>query len=475
MIENDPRFMLEYHGHGKLLVGGEVYGTGSFHLTRPQYQPATGFICTVLIDRIGMVADLDYRGGFSFDGVESFGRRVEIPRLQQVSLRGSNPIRCRAAAPEVLVGVEEFQTNPEQLILRALLTRSDAVSPLYQSETFTNDGRITSDQPIHPQNINSVLGTLVVQESYVFERIEGEGAEGDMRIRRLVAEVSPVVSLHTHNLPEIFRSLNNELDDICTVLGFLGRQKSEWFEMVSTMSPAPREGFAFSDRADWFKATIPPRTRRISTPIWDSSTVPPDALDRMVLAYRQSPIRDGIRLAIEYLIASVEEGALESRLVGTFTALEAIIDAIGKADDTAHTMPEKQFKSLASRIRKVIRPFFEERELNADLLPETLDKVQELQRRPIAPRTLAALKKHDIFTADIWPDGTALESGLAAAYKIRNSLVHAGLITDRNKAERMRLRVHVLAERLIYRLLGGEDEWIHPYAYDHTSRLQRMM
>ena len=473
MIENDPRFVLEYHGQGNLVVGGEVYGTGSFHLTRPQYQPASSFTCTVLMDRIGTVADLDYRGGFSFAGVESFGRRIEIPRLQQVSLRGSNPIRCRAAAPEVLVGIEEIESDPEQLVLRALLTPSDAVSPLYQSETFTDDGRITSDQPIHPQNINSVLGTVVVQESYVFERIAGTGVEGDMRIRRLIAEVSPVVSPHTRYLPEIFRSFDHELDDICTVLGFLGRQKSEWFEMVSSMFPAPREGFAFSDRADWFKAAIPPRTRRISTPIWDSSTLPPDALDRLVSAYRQSSIRDGIRLAIEYLIASVEEGALEARLVSTFTALETVVDSVGKTEKTAHTMSGSQFKSLSSRVREVTRLFFEERGLAQDLMAESCAKVTELHRRPIVPRTLEILEKHNIVQTDIWPDEISPEHGLKTAYNIRSELVHAGRIIDRDMAERMRSRVHALAERLIYRLLSGKDEWIHSHAYAYTHRLQQ--
>ena len=90
-------------------------------------------------------------------------------------------------------------------------------------------------------------------------------------------------------------------------------------------------------------------------------------------------------------------------------------------------------------------------------------------QQPIRQRIVTLLTNTGVEWKDLWPDGVDLEDGLYAAYMVRNSFVHEGVVADRENATRQQMRIRSLAERLLYLVLGGRREWLDDLAYKHES------
>jgi hypothetical protein len=59
---------------------------------------------------------------------------------------------------------------------------------------------------------------------------------------------------------------------------------------------------------------------------------------------------------------------------------------------------------------------------------------------------------------DLWPDDP-LEVGVRKMFKVRNDFVHTGYIDMTGRAYIPARRAHVLGERLIWQILGGQRQW----------------
>jgi hypothetical protein len=471
MLESERGAVVEHHGEGDVKIGGKVFGSGPFRLQRQKFEADTPLSFEAFISvtnpRI-FLSSFD----MSFEGTVSLGGRINIPRLRNVSIHNGKPVRVRAQVQEIKLGFEPLPADPDIIELSAELTSTEVIPPRFAVETYADDGRIIGEFPSESQRIPTSLGTVVIEQSYHFESGAAGSSQNDTRIHHNTASLVLSRNCLSHDVEGVVDTFRAEVEDLCAVLGFLGRRRVEWYALTAIASWTDTEDERAHRSAEWYRTAAEQQERQSPSPIINPGVLPPDAFARMVSALHASPISSAIRLAIEYLNSSVSQAPLEARLVSAFTALEAIVSASTEAAGTAHTTSPAQFKKLGSRVRRVVRDFFQEKGLNPALAAEACDKVAEIYRRPIVPRTIEVLKQGQFDDQDLWPAGISIEEGLAASYRIRNHLVHAGKIEDREMAERARSRVHALTERLVYRLLEGEAEWVSPHAYLVSSRLQ---
>lgn len=259
----------------------------------------------------------------------------------------------------------------------------------------------------------------------------------------------------------LIEEFEEELDDLCSLLTFLSRDNVTWRE-ISLQS---RTGVPLIGTRHTHEKLRRTRTLRRSvrlSPLATLRTLGPDGLNALYQAYRALPNKEVIANAIAFLVTVYSDGFLEDQIVSAFTALETLKS--GLAAKQSLTMEDEDFKKLKKALTKEIDNFASERNLKNEAVA-VKGKLRELQRTPVVGVVADLVKSTGIVWADLWPTRTDLKDALKSAFDRRNDLIHTGALTDSAASADDYVRVHVLAERLIFHVLGGQAAWLAPKAY----------
>lgn len=191
-------------------------------------------------------------------------------------------------------------------------------------------------------------------------------------------------------------------------------------------------------------------------------------LDQLCKSFRSNPRVEGLRRAIRFLAGSYEEKGLEQSYFLAYTALETAIGvAVGPAGDYA--IGSSPFDRLCSRIREVVINFASENNLHtiADLINEKLPELRRISTRSKLRRLRQELR---IVVDDLW-DRTDFDEGFIRASRNRNRLVHAATAEKPNGLYYDLVRIRILTERILLRLLGWPDEKVWRW---HDQELKRV-
>jgi hypothetical protein len=199
----------------------------------------------------------------------------------------------------------------------------------------------------------------------------------------------------------------------------------------------------------------------------------PDGLNRMVTTLQASPYREVLLTAMVYLVTGYDTGVPESSLVSSFTALETITNGIGGVDGTDQILTAGAFKRLKKHLESAIQSHVKDQGLSADLVPPIVRKLGELNRLAITPRVCALIERYNVDWRDLWPDDP-LEVGVQKMFKVRNAFVHQGHIDMKGRAYIAARRAHILGERLIWQILGGQRQWEDIRTYPKTDHLRAL-
>lgn len=168
--------------------------------------------------------------------------------------------------------------------------------------------------------------------------------------------------------------------------------------------------------------------------------------------YLASPVRQTIGRVIPFLLVSHEEGYFEAKLVTIYTALECLVDDLGRDAGIDHLLGSSAFKKLAKRLREVIRQDVPDEDTANGI--ET--KLPELRRRSFHERLTKLLAIHDVDSRRFWPAGTDVDSEIGKILKRRDGFIHQGNLDDACWGDFMRLQV--LLEHWILRILDCPEE-----------------
>jgi hypothetical protein len=209
-----------------------------------------------------------------------------------------------------------------------------------------------------------------------------------------------------------------------------------------------------------------------------------ESLNAMTAAFTAFPSVSTVRVAIGYLIEARRATFLDYSLLNTWTALETLVNGASAGDGSDKILDETVFSLLREALKGAVKSFSDEHGLASpngdDALEKSkrvqiYDKLRELQRPSLVPRVIALLDRHRLDVERLWErDFPAkrqpLHRRLTDAYSRRSALIHQGKIDDPYTARGDYLRIHALTELLIYRMLGGDDEWLNPIGWGHLYR-----
>lgn len=187
-------------------------------------------------------------------------------------------------------------------------------------------------------------------------------------------------------------------------------------------------------------------------------------LDQLCKSFRMNPGVEGLRRAIQFLAGSYEEKGLEQSYILAYTALETAIGvAVGPGGEYA--LSRSPFDRLCSRIREVVTNFASENNLlgpgNSKPTIAALinEKLPELRRISTRSKLRHLRQELRIVVRDLW-DRSDFDEGFIRASQNRNRLVHTATAEKPNELYYDLVRIRILTERILLRLLGWPDEKI---------------
>ena len=382
-------------------------------------------------------------------------RTVEVLGITGASASGTDTIRPKASAVQIDIS-PSAETAARKYHFTAQLTPSGIlVQPKGVEYHYTGEIKHEILQP-GEVIVNADLGDVKAMEFYqTYERMEDHN-----RVRVVVQRAvltGTVVLPAGESMSDVHEKVRSLLDDICDMLSLCYRTQVTYYELayfeleprVEPVVPSPLL------RRKLKAATLEAGRDELI----NFRDLINGGLDTLYRAYRFHPHRAAIRRAIRFGVGSQNTVGLEQSYFLAYAALEA---ALGAASDEAmeFSIGASPFRRLCERLRDAVAQFALERGM-PDLPDEINAKLPELRRRPTQRRIARLREKYDVKVDDLWPH-LGFEAGFARATKGRNMLVHAAKLIEPQEVFGDQVRIAVLTERIILKLLGWPDEkvWV---------------
>lgn len=459
------------HGTGTLIRDDDTLPVASFTLERLKYQRRVAWDFTAYVAEENWDKwDIITRIGSSrlrFVGVTDTEQDITIPQvLWKKQIRG-----------RLYAEVQEWHTNSQPLPnppTSQFVTIQLSDTPLALSEIsfYIRDwtGEIRADGSRRPPVLwQSSLGEVQLSRRYIYEDglIEGSSCTVRIGIPTLSLKVAPEST--RSDLTSLRSALDAEITDALRVISFLSRGHTRWFRLW-VGSQWEHEGQMQMSEAEWNRS-IGRTHRREAEPLINPYRPGPEAIGSMISRFRGLAFKEAASSAIIYLIESRHSEHVESHLVNAFTALESLVSGWGEAHQTNHTFGSSQFKRLRALLGDNVRTFGEQSGTAEERTQDAIDKLQELRRRPIVNQVIDLINELDIPCHDVWPAQVDIRTGLKDAFGRRNRFVHAGQLHSVRQAHVDATRIHAIAERILFRLIGGDFAWQDYRAYEHLEGL----
>lgn len=378
---------------------------------------------------------------------------VEVLGIHHISGGGA---RVSVGAFEVQVGIAEKPPEGETTwFVKAELTPSGILQvPGVRNLSFTGD---ISFEPIKPGTIevSTGLGTLQVGQRYDHYDSEEYGNKVIHSVQRAAITGSLKIP-GGKSLASLNRALNEEIEDICTILSFCYRQPVDFYEIWYVTDPDT------TPRADMQEATLRRRMNSINKKLDNDELIHYNnlvggGLDQLIQNYKKAGHKDEITRAISFLAASYKVEPVESAYFLAYSALDLIASTSSAGD--INLLDASKWR----RVQKLLRGYLDsiaEAEGITSVVGQLKEKLSALGRVSGDKRVIEACRKLGVRTDDLWRQA-GFEVGLKSATSVRNRLFHAagGGLDD---IYVNLIRVRTLVERLLLGTLDWPDErtWV---------------
>lgn len=264
---------------------------------------------------------------------------------------------------------------------------------------------------------------------------------------------------------EVLDAISTTAASIEPVISFLSRRQVRWVE-TQLLSKREQGTQLFEVRRlrSVFGSQKPPQPL-----IWPAR-LGQDNLAQIYRNYVDSPYRESIEHAVIYLNAHWQQGFIEEQFANAFTAFETVVNGVTAVDGNDRSLSDEDFRDLKRSLAESIANFAAVNNLDNRWRGEMYARLSELGRRSIVPRALELLDRYSVPWRIMWRGGADIGSELREAYKRRSIFLHTGRIVDFDQVRADSVRVHFLAEQLVYRILGANKDWLHSFAYSPPAR-----
>jgi hypothetical protein len=464
-------------GRGKFVREGEAVPVSAFILRSDPYDFKSFWKGTFYIsEESARNRDLLMGPGIgspSFEGKTEVGRHIELPVVYpRVLTQG----RLEAEIFEIRYLDSRLNRVPDNQYAHAVLTPTPIALPEVFLPTLHWTGEIKRDRGDRKEpevSWRTSLGKARFSLHYVFEDTE-VGSQ-----RALVRIPSPTISIkidkrrYNADPKAVLGAVDEQLVDPLSVISFLGRRQVRWVR-IHTSARWTEDEIANFDEASWHRRPGVGPQRRNWAPLVNPSRMPPDALGGLIDRYKALPYREALEPAILYLNVAASAEYIEIALVNAFTGLEAVVAALASHEGYGTVLRSTSFRSMSKRLRAAIATMAADEGWDEDTTESLKKKIPELRRRPIVDQVLRTMHVLNVKPSDLWPNGEFGEQAIAAAFGRRNRFIHNGHLGSVDQAHADALRIHVLAERLIFSVLGGDPEWFDFRSFEHLESLGQL-
>jgi len=256
---------------------------------------------------------------------------------------------------------------------------------------------------------------------------------------------------------QLKETIIKEVEDVCLMLSLCYRRFVEWYEIrfiiyddenSSNQIPYPvRVHKKMFDRIYPDKSNI----------LIFHQELRGDNFNNLIKSYRNSEYKNAIRQAIVYIVASYSKNDIETDFTIAYTALESLCENLFKSDKVTEYLSSSKFQKLEKELKRLLKEFGEKESLNGEIIEKIKKKLPELKRISADDKIIHCCNRLDIKNSDLWKK-EGFESGIRSTIKLRNLLLHQAVCSDYNELILNTIRVRILTERLILRLLNWPDD-----------------
>lgn len=270
------------------------------------------------------------------------------------------------------------------------------------------------------------------------------------------------------SLEEVMQELERDLVDACLLLSLCGRRRIIWYQtsyllIDAEQNPAhmrePMSRYAVFDRL-----AEGPRDELIN-----HEALTKGGFQRLLDRLQTSPYREELKQVILFLASSQTADTIETSYFLCHAALEALCNAIYSKELGHDLLPPDEWKKIESTLRQTIVDFAAKNGA-AEFGEKAGARISELKRVGTRDRILSICRHLGLGGTEIWP-GVTLEAGLGRALQVRNELFHGAKADDLQKLYVSLVRLQILTERLLLRVLGWPDEKIWQWYDQHLRRI----
>ena len=256
---------------------------------------------------------------------------------------------------------------------------------------------------------------------------------------------------------EIKETIEKEVRDICYILSLCYRKLVRWYEFEITILQKEKPNISpriSGVRRKVYRETYPERMDELI----NHRTLVNNGFRDLLINYRGSNQVDGLQRCITFLASSMATHTIEINYFFSIIALEAFCDAFVESVSNSIKMPSAKW----NKIEKALRATLKELSADINLLPfitNVTAKLPELKGITTLEKITFCCQRLNVKVDDLWKkDG--FENGLKKALALRNQLFHRAYFEDPFLLYSNRLRVQIIAERLLLKYLNWPNEKI---------------
>jgi hypothetical protein len=247
----------------------------------------------------------------------------------------------------------------------------------------------------------------------------------------------------------------NDFSDILRLLSFLSREWVDWFEL-SAETTSTNEIYYSARAIRRVQIRRKNKGDDYEPPILDKTELSNETFAKLLRSLRALPQADVLSRTMAYGLSSREGEYIDSNFILAFSALETIINNL---DDQSPLLQPKEisWNTLRKSLKDCIDKHGESKKLPARQMSFIKNKLGELERPPIRDKINFHASRCGVKTSDLWMHPITGESqfqeGLERAIRQRNDLVHATSVRDLGDLQNDLVRIQLLFERFVLRLL----------------------
>lgn len=465
MPDESPQisFREEWRCDGYLSLGGINARSNNVYIRRTKYDHSAKITFSALFER-GSTDQIAHFVGNS-------GLRFSSKLYGDVALTGeclalsADGMTLEGVVRRLDIGIEPLSVKVvERQTVQVQFTPTHMAQPAVRNLVRHWTGEIkalSEERERELMRLDTPIGRATFSQYFHWETAYVQDVHAVVQVPVPTLSVDVDDGKRTPDIGSLVNALAEYLVSFEALLSFLSRRQVRWTEIEVITEGKADLGTPVSAARHLrnnFGSREPP------DPLIVPARLGPRDLDDLLKRLLASQYKGSVEVAVNYLNSRWGREFIESKLVSAFTAFETLVNGIDSMDGTDVTLSTPLFRSLRKELEREIKRFSIEHGV-AEARAEMYTKLGELQRRPIIPRAVSILKRYRVRWNDLWTDNANLQDALNELYRRRGTFIHAGRIDNYGDAISDTERLHTLAERLVYNLVGGKTEWLHPFAY----------